>query len=216
MAKVLGVTQVLQKNYKVLEIGEQWANIIGVLPDPFSMLVVGRPKNGKTSFVMQLCRHLAERYKVFYSSLEEGDSKTIQDALILADMQAVTGKFLLGDGFYFDELVKQLEKRNSPKIVVIDSLDYMRLTLEQYKTLIRLFPRKSFVIVCWGESSASEFAKPEDYFAKKIKYKVGTVVLVQNFVAQSRGRYGSTEPYVIWEKGAKKKRELQLALELNT
>lgn len=213
--RTLGVTQILSKKYKTLEISEEWKKVVGVLPDPFSMIVVGQPKNGKTSFIMRLCRHLAERYKVFYSSLEEGDSKTIQDALILAKMEEVTGNFFLGDGYFFNELVAKLKQKNSPKIIVIDSHDYMKLTIYQWQKLEKMFPRKSWIIICWGKASAKDFAVPDDYFAKKIKYKVGTVVLVRDFIAESRGRYGPTEPYTIWDK-RKPKQGDQLKLEIQS
>lgn len=200
MARTLGVSQILNKQYKVLEMSDEWKNYIGTLPDPFSMIVIGQPKNGKTSFVMRLCRHLADYHKVFYSSLEEGDSKTIQDALILANMQDVVGSFFLGDGYTYADLWEKLDKPRSPKIIVIDSLDYMKLTFEQWKKLNKKYPNKSWIIICWGKYSSKEFAIPDDYFGRKIKYQVGTVVRVQDFIVETRGRYGSTEKLVLWNK----------------
>ena len=195
MTKKLSVTAILTKKYKILDIPAEVKNVVGTLPDPFTMIVGGQPKNGKTSFVMWLCKRLAAAgYSVFYSSREEGDSKTIQDAYILANMEEVKGKVMLGDTYYFDDLWEDLERRGSAKVVVIDSIDYMKLTLEQFKKLTERFKTKCFIIVCWGKYSAGEFMIPEDYFARKIKYRVGTVVRVRSFTVESRGRYGPTEP----------------------
>ena len=212
MPKVLGVTQVLSKNYKVLEEVPQWImDALGVLPDPFHIQIIGRPKNGKTSFTMQLVKALADRYSVFYSSMEEGDSKTIQDAYQRVNMEEVNGKVMLGDGFYFADLMDYLRgpgKRK--KIVVIDSLDYMKLTKAQYIKLIEAFPRKSFIVICWGGRKGRDFVC-DDYFGNKIKHMMGAIVGVENFKTHTVGRYGPCESYTIWERGVKQEaKQMQL------
>lgn len=195
MGRSYGVNQILAKKYKVLEVNEEWKNAVGQLADPFTLLVFGRPKNGKTSFIMKLCKYLTKFGKVYYNSAEEGDSKTIQDALILAKMNEVdAGKFILGDNDSFDEMCQKLTK-NRAKVAVIDSLDYMKLTTQQYKKLISKFPNKSFIIISWEKAG-----KPGSFYAKEIEFQVGAVVHVKNFVAKTVGRYGPTEPYVIWNK----------------
>ena len=42
------------------------------------MVVWGKSGNGKTSFVLQLCKELTRYGKVAYDSLEEGSSLTMQ------------------------------------------------------------------------------------------------------------------------------------------
>lgn len=183
----------------------QWiTDTIGVLPDPFYIQIIGRPKNGKTSFTMKLVRDLAVRYDCFYSSMEEGDSKTIQDAFKRVSMEEVKGKVMLGDGFYFNDLMAYLRgpgKRK--KIIVIDSLDYMKLTKHQYIKLTESFPSKSFIVICWGGKKARDFVC-DDYYGNQIKHMMGAIVGVENFQAETIGRYGPTEKYTIWAKGVKK------------
>jgi len=213
MAKVLGVTQVLNKNYKIMEGIPEWiTNSFGCLPDPFYIQIIGRPKNGKTSLTMQLIKDLATVHNCFYSSMEEGDSKTIQDAFKRVNMGEVTGKVMLGDGFYFNDLVTYLKgpgKRK--KIIVLDSLDYMKLTKIQYIRLIELFPSKSFIVICWGSKKGREVVC-DDYYGNKIKHMMGAIVCVDNFTAETIGRYGPTERYVIWDKGVKKPSQMSIAL----
>lgn len=215
MPRVLGVNQVLSKQYKVLDNVPEWIqNTIGTLPDPFYIQVIGRPKNGKTSLIMNLVRSLAEQFDCFYNSLEEGDSKTIQDAYIRSDMQAVAGKVMLGDGFYFNDLMDYLHGAGKrKKIVVIDSLDYMKLTKLQYIKLIETFPSKSFIVICWGGRKGKDFVC-DDYYGNQIKHMMGAIIGVEGFVAETIGRYGPTEPYTIWAKGAKKKQVPQMSLSL--
>lgn len=205
MPKKIGVTQILRKNYKVMEDIPDWiTDTIGTLPDPFHIQIIGRPKNGKTSFVMQLVRALAERKSIFYSSMEEGDSKTIQDAYKRVNMEEVAGKVMLGDGYYFNDLMAELRGESRRKqIVVIDSLDYMKLTKAQYIKLIEAFPRKSFIIICWGGLKGRDWVC-DDFFGNKIKHMMGAIVGVSNFKTHTVGRYGPTESYTIWEKGVRK------------
>jgi hypothetical protein len=209
MGRVLGVMDIYNKNYKVLEDVDQWViDALGRLPDPFHIIVIGKRKNGKTSFVMKLCKSLAKKYKIFYSSREEGDSVTIQDAYKRVDMKEVAGKMFLGDGFSFEELVEKL-KATYYKIVVIDSLDYMKLTKIQYQTLIETFPRKSFIIICWGQKKGRDWVA-DDYFGNKIAFMVGAVVGIADFKTDVIGRYGPTDEYVIWEKKPSKGTQLKL------
>lgn len=212
MPKVLGVNQILSKHYKIMEDVPEWiTNTLGVLPDPFHIQIIGRPKNGKTSFTMQLVRALAESKSIFYSSMEEGDSKTIQDAFQRVHMEDVAGKVMLGDGFYFNDLMEYLRGPGKRKqIVVIDSLDYMKLTKIQYIKLVEAFPRKSFIIICWGGLKGRDWVC-DDFFGNKIKHMMGAIVGVGNFKTHTVGRYGPTESYTIWEKGVKAQpKQLQL------
>ena len=195
MGKTLGVKDIYKKTYKVFEVEEPWLSSVGLLAKPFTMLVYGYPKNGKTSFIMQFCKYMASFGKVYYNSTEEGDSKTIQDSLKLTHMEDVAdGKFVLGDRDTFLDMVAKL-KKNRAVIVVIDSVDYMNLTAEQYKFLIEEFPNKSFIIISWEKSGM-----PKSQAARDIRHMVGSVVHVKNFIAHIQGRYGGNEPFIIWDK----------------
>lgn len=196
MGRSYGVQQILSKKYKYITLSEEWQNAVGPrLGKPFTILIFGKPKNGKTTFVMKFCKELAMLGKVYYNSAEEGDSSTIQDAFKLCNMQEVPrGNFQLGDRDTFDEMVEKL-KKNRALFVVIDSIDYMYLTKEQYQFLIETFPNKSFIIISWERAG-----DPKSQAAKDIRHMVGAVIHVKNYTAYCMGRYGPTEPYVIWHK----------------
>lgn len=57
--------------------------------------VWGNSGNGKTSFVMQLCKYLCRFGRVAYNSLEEGASLTMKNTLIEFGMAEVNRRFLL-------------------------------------------------------------------------------------------------------------------------
>jgi hypothetical protein len=198
MARALGVHEVLNKKYTCLEgIPDEWQRVIGIPQDNFSMIIYGNSGNGKSEFVVQLCKMLTQYGKVAYNSLEQGDSKTMQDAWIRNGMEDVKGKILLIDREHYDELYARLEKKKSPKIVVIDSVQYMNIDYEQYKKLKERFRKKIFIWI-----SHAEGKNPDAKAAKKIMYDVDIKVWVEQYVAYPRSRYGGSEPYIIWKERA--------------
>lgn len=206
MPKTLGVSHILNKQYRSLPLEGEWLETFGALSDPFSMLVYGHPKNGKTTFIMKFCKHLSNFGKVFYNSIEEGDSKTIQDALKRCKMDELEdGKFMLGDRYFFSDMLEYLKGSNRGRFVVIDSRDFINLTCVQFKKLKLLFPRKSFIIICWEAAG-----KPAGKFAKDIEFIVDVVVHVRDYKAYPRSRFGGNKEYVIWDRKPAKGEQLKM------
>lgn len=196
MKKSYGVHQILNMEFDMFDMTEEWINTVGHLEKPFSMLVIGPPKNGKTHFLLKFLKALAPKYKVYYNSIEEGRSSTIRNAFRNVGMGDLPpGRFMLGDGDTYEEMVLKL-RRNGANIVVIDSQDYLKMTLKQWTTLLETYKNKSFIMVGWLADGKEP--KPMDAVAKKIQYRVGVYVVVKNHIAKAIGRYGTTKPYVIW------------------
>lgn len=196
MGRTLGVNYIMNKQYRSLPFEGEWLETFGEVSDPFSMLVYGHPKHGKTTFIMKFCKYLTQFGKVFYNSIEEGDCKTIQDAFKRCHMDELEdGKFMLGDRYFFNDMVEYLKGSNKGRFVVIDSRDFINLTCVQFKKLKLMFPRKSFIIICWEAAG-----KPAGKFAKDIEFIVDMVVHVHNYRAHARSRFGGGKEYVIWDK----------------
>lgn len=192
-ARVLGVTELYDKTYPTLEVSEKVKAMIGsTISKPFTLLIYGLRKHGKTSFCMQLCKELAQNYQVFYNSFEEGDCLTMQEAIKRVNMHEVAGKFFLGDRLSFRQLMERL-KKSRDQIVVLDSRDYMNLTTQQWVKLTGTFRRKSFILICWEQGGL-----PQGKYARDISYMVGAITHVKDFEAKTVGRYGNPEkPYRI-------------------
>ena len=195
MGRNHSVTDIVNWNFRRVNLPDPWFRHLGDASKNFRMLVQGKPKNGKTDYVMKLTKMLAEHYgKVFYNSIEEGKSKTLQEAVVRNNMDEVKGKWMLaGPGERtFDGYWKKIIRPQSGQILVIDSLDYMKLTFDQYMQLHERFKnRKAIIVVCWSD--------PKDVVAKKIEYTMDMVVTVKNFKAHIRSRFGGNETYTIWE-----------------
>jgi len=195
----IGINTLLKKKFDVYEFSDEWYESFNSPEKNFKALIYGLPGNGKTEFCIKWAKYLTKFGKVYYNSHEQGISKSLQDAAVRNALDEVAGKLIFGNKETLTEMTDRLGRRNSPKIVFIDSLDYMNLTDGQYKVLTERFPRKAFVIICWEKSNT-----PQSNYAKKIEYMADIKIRVQDFIAYPRCRFGGNIPFVIWDKPRKK------------
>jgi hypothetical protein len=220
--KSVSMHDVLNNKYKMLNLDPEWRKYIGHPQENFKMIVYGESGGGKTTFVMRLCVALTKLGKVYYDSAEEGEGATIQAAAQRCNVKELCakGSFMLGDRDSYDDLVYKLSQKRSAQFVVLDSLQYMNLTEEQFKKLVAMFKRKVFIVISWSSGPT-----PKGKVAKAIEYMADIKTYVSNGVAISRSRFGPTEPFEIYpprqtevkKKGrpAKEKATEQTALELS-
>lgn len=195
MGRSVGVTEFLNKTFIVYPFENEFAASFGQPEKNFVMSIYGTSGNGKTEFSVKFAKYLSTFTKVLYCSYEQGISKSLQDSLIRNNMQESNGNIFFTAGEPMNELIERLQRKKSPNVIIIDSLDYMKLTTEQFKTLRGLFKRKSFIIVSWANND-----KPKSQYAKDIEYMSDIKVLVKNFKALPRCRFGGNKPFVIWNK----------------
>jgi DNA replication protein DnaC len=203
--KAIGITEFLNKSFDTYEFDGEWFESFGQPEKNFIMMLYGDSGNGKTEFAIKLTKYLASFTKTLYCSYEQGISKSLQDAILRNKLSEVNGSVFFTQGEALQDLIIRLKKRASPRIVIIDSLDYMRLTTDQFKTLKALFPRKSFIIISWSNND-----KPKSQYAKDIEYMADIKALVRDFKVYPKSRFGGNKPFVIWDKPAKKQPQQSL------
>jgi hypothetical protein len=94
-------------------------------------------------------------------------------------------------------LVDRLERRRSPDIIVIDSIQYSGLNRDSAKLLVTRFPRKLFIFI-----SHAEGTQPSGRAAKAIRFDADLKLRVDSYeipAPVSRYRSGKCAPFVIWE-----------------
>jgi len=205
-----GINDFLKKSYKELEFTGRWAASFGKPEKNFKCCISGASGNGKTEFVVMLSKYLAQFTKVYYNSYEQKFSKSLRDSLRRNNMQDVNGKVIFADGESVEVMKRRLSKRNSPGAVVIDSRDYMNLTIDQFKDLTESFPNKSFIVICWATGN-----KPKGTHAEGIEYMCDVKIMVKNFTAHMRSRFGGNENFIIWDKPAAKSEPQVVQIGLN-
>lgn len=198
MAKALSVMNLINSNPHTVRFDGPWFRLIGNPSLKGCWIVWGQSANGKTHFVLQLCKYLTLFGKVAYDSLEEGSGASIRKAFVDENMMEVHGKLIIIDNENYEELAIRLAKKKSPQTIVIDSLQYSGINFNQYKELKVKFPNKLFIFVSHAEGKL-----PEGRVANKIRYDVPVKIRIEGYKAFCQSRYSTNEePYVIWEEGA--------------
>lgn len=202
-AKISKFRHIQAKEYQVInDLSPELAESFGAMNTHFTMLVWGQSSSGKSNLVTQLMSHLAGHGRILHLSLEEGIGITLQNKLRknLSHLpNSLSDNILFSDHqMNFDRLKDVLKKRQSPKFVVVDSLQYFGVNYHQYKELKSSFPQKSFIFISHANGKL-----PDGKTADKIRYDADIKVFVEGGVAFIKSRFGGGKPWVIWEEGAK-------------
>lgn len=199
MKKALSMTDLMRKHREVYAFEGEWQEAFGQPEQNGVWFIWGRSGNGKTSFLLQLCKELTRYGKVAYDSLEEGDSLTMQNALIRVGMGDVGRQFVLLNES-LKELDTRLKRRRSPNIVVVDSFQYAHINLKEYEEFIDQHKKKLIIFV-----SQADGTKPLGRTAQSAMYSASLKIWVEGYRAISKGRYfGDKGYFTIWEERAAK------------
>lgn len=198
MKKTLSGVQLLTLKQDLMELGDGWRECLGDIPKTGIVVIWGHSGNGKSGAAMSLCKECGKYCKVLYCAAEEGYGPSMQNTVRRYDMASLHNRFqICVDNF--DELMKRLERRESARVVVIDSPQAMGLKKSQFHALREKFGnRKLIIFVCQSEGK-----QPKGKVAQDIKFMADIKIWVSGFKAFSHGRfYGETGEKVIWDEGA--------------
>ena len=192
------ISQLESAKFDVMDFDGEWLEHLGRPELTGSWLVAGNKKNGKTAYCMQLAKYLTRFARVGYNSLEEGASETIRDAVIRTNFTPVERhNIIILDKEPVDALRRRLDKKKSPRIVFIDSVQYSGLSYRDYISLKDDYRSKLFIWL-----SHLDGKQPAGEVAKRIAYDANIYIPVVGFKALPQGRYGGGKEYVIWHDGA--------------
>lgn len=204
MQKAFSVAEVLRQQKRTFPHVGPFEQLFGHPERSGVWFIWGQSGNGKSSFVMQLCRallHEDNQATLLYNSLEESTSKTFQDSLLRHDMGSVRG-FQVLQPEYLTQLVERLRQPRSPSIIVIDSIQHFMITYREYVYLKELFPQKLFIFV-----SQADGKNPSGKAAKAVMYDATLKIWVEGYRAFSKGRFFGPDPnnstFTIWEQRAR-------------
>lgn len=197
-AKSIG--ELYKLKFNTLPFEGEWLGLIGTPEIAGSWIIWGNSGNGKTRFALQLAKYLCGFTKVYYNTLEEGEKLTFKKACKENAMESVKTTFRYGKD-KLPALIARLEKRRSPSVIVIDSLQHFRIGKKEYYDLMERFPKKLFIFI-----SHARGQEPKGEVADEIRYNSDVKIRVERFIARpvENTRYGGHKPYVIWEEGAMK------------
>jgi hypothetical protein len=194
MKRAYSPTEVIKMKKKTILLTGAWFDAFGEIERSGVVFVWGNSGNGKSSFVMQLCRELTKFGRVIYNSLEEGTCYTMQATLNRFDMAITDRRFLLVDGEGADELSERLLRRKSADFVVIDSFQYFQLSYKEYLKFKELHRDKLLIFV-----SHADGKYPAGRAARSAMFDSTLKIWVEGCRAFSKGRFiGDKGYYDVW------------------
>ena len=164
----------------------------------------GGSGSGKSSLMLDLTKVFCSQLKGVHNELEEDDDdEDFIDRYNLKNMQDVADN-LLTVKYTLDELCEYLDRRDSAKVVIINSATYFFKDLNQYFDFVNKYRRKKIIII----SGMANGKRPYSELETKIMFDANKKILVEGYLAVCKGRKigpnGGT--YIIWQEGYEKLR----------
>jgi hypothetical protein len=204
MGRAISNKNVLTAKFEVADFDGEFLASFGRPELRGAWIIYGGSGSGKTTFVMQVCKYLTRFRRVAYNSLEQGLSLSLQKAWERVGMQEVGNKIILLNKEQLKDLRVRLLKKQSPDVIVIDSVHYLRrFNMDQYQNLRDEFPNKLFIFV-----SHEKGGMPKGMMAQNIRYDSEIKIRVEGYKAFVTTRYEVAErgeggaDFIIWEQGA--------------
>lgn len=198
--RATSIHELTTTKWEVLPLEGEWRDLVGQPECNGCWIVYGGTGCGKTNFSLQLARTLMAYSKVIYDSMEEGASASLVRSIRQA---GITGsRIQIGDRWELSELTEVLHRHKSANIIFIDTIQFMTITAWEFKDLLKLFPKKLFVVVSHLKNNKHEGVGDAVSKIASVKIQVGN-----NGTAYIRSsRYGSNkQEYIFYEK---KRREV--------
>ncbi|MGJ1328510.1 hypothetical protein [Sphingobacterium multivorum] len=183
--------------FKTWKFSGEWEKHLGN-PEPKGLwLIWGGSFNGKSTYVMRLCKYLTGFGKVLFDDLEEGWCTNTQAATHEAGLDDVGSLFHFLNKEPIPVLIERLKKHKSAKIVVLNSLQYTELTFKSYLDMENMFPNKLFIII-----SHAEGKEPEGKVGVRLKHHASKKIRIEGFRAFAQVRGKGSNYMDIWKEGA--------------
>lgn len=197
MSRMVGMSQLLSMKFSEFESTPKWQSFFGNIASNASIIIYGNSGMGKTRFSLELAKELSRHGKVLYNSLEMDIKATTKIAFMEAGMADYNGKVYLAAENLID-LDARLSKRKAPKIVIVDSFDYLRVSFKTYKKFSSKYPETMFIFLAHARG-----AKVKSDAAAELEYDADVKIRINGYIAYPRSRFGGNKSMVIWEDGAR-------------
>jgi nucleoside-triphosphatase THEP1 len=202
--KIISVKTLKKKQYETLDLGAEYAALLGVMQTRFVMMLYGQSGSGKSVFALRLAARLAREGKVLYNSHEEKDNKTLQDRVNEFGIDA--GRLYIGVSLDYDQMIDKI-RRNHYHFVVIDSVQYMSFTYDQLISLNEIFRRKKkfgIILISFGSSPGNPDRARDLLHASDVKcwFKDGRLNVISRYLKNPVNKLlfqtGGKQQLTIW------------------
>jgi len=186
--KSLSSKDIIGSSFVKYDLSPEWKQTIGPIGEGVSMIVWGESGSGKTTFCLKLALELSRFGKVYYNSMEQGKSDGFKEGLQRLNFYNVpASKVSFGNRDTWEECLLKI-RNNGARFVILDSIDYLHFTSEEFKALTERYKKRTFIVISHGD------AKPKSGPADDIRYFVDVKIRIKEGVATADSRLGGTKP----------------------
>ena len=198
MKRAITIQNLLDAKIPTFDFDGEWYEAFGNPQSTGLWFIYAASGHGKTSFMMELIKKLAESGKVLYESYEEGLSENLRQAVKRIGLAQVRGKVQIAVDSA-DDLRKRLNTSRNIRYVIIDSIDMSDFaTVKQVNALVEQHPSKLFIFTAWAMGKM-----PAKKLSNSVLFMANQKIYVEGFRAFAKGRsIGAKGYYTIWEEGA--------------
>lgn len=211
MKKALTVANIVNQTIQFIDLSEINNNLYQAFGNPQDKgvwFVWGGSGSGKSSLLLDLTKAMCSKYKAIHNELEEDlDDIDFITRYERAGMQDVKDN-LLTASYNYEEMCKYLDKRDSPKVVIINSATYFFESQQQYFDFTRKYKRRKIIII----SGMAKGKNPYSELETKIMYDANKKVFVEGYLATCKGRTIGPNGglYIVWQEGYEKLRGAEI------
>jgi archaellum biogenesis ATPase FlaH len=198
----ISIDKFMSKKFKIVELEGEFEKLIGKPQLTGLWVIYGKGGSGKTTLALRLMKVFAQfKIKSAYNSIEMRTSLSLQQAIGRENLLSVKTYCTIWNSYTVENLRYVLNKKRSPKIIVIDSLQYLRmnsksgneLTKFELEDLIKEFPDKLFIVISHAKNDY-----PKGALGDAAHYESHVAILVKDMIAYpDKTRYGGNTKYEI-------------------
>lgn len=184
--RLLSIKQAYSKQFKTLDLDDEWKSIFGEVEKTGRWIVYGKEKHGKTITAFMLAKMLSEHGKVACVLAEEGLSKNVIETMHRVGISDSNRRIGVTGYESFEDLEKRIAKRQSAWCWIVDNITVYKdeASKKQLLEFYRKFEHDKLIIFLAHE----ERKEPEGAIARLWKKLSQIIIRVEGLVAEVSGR----------------------------
>lgn len=205
LKKALTVANVINQKVTLIPFSEHAIELYQAFGDPQNKgiwFVWGGSGSGKSSLILDIIKALCKDMKAIHNELEEDlDDIDFITRIQRKQMQDVKSNFLTAS-YNYVQLNEYLDKRDSAKVVSINSAGYFFENIQQYYDFAKKYKGKKIIII----SALAKGKNPFSDLELKIMYDANKKIYCEGYLASCKGRTIGPNggSYIIWKEGYNK------------
>lgn len=182
----------VKTKFKTYQFNTDWENLLGRPSIPFSSMVFGDAKAGKSFFCFSMAEYLTSFGNVLYIASEEGLSETTRRKI-----EATEAYDVVISGASTIEEIKQALDQDKYQFCFIDSVSHARMDVEDFQELKQLYKKTSFIAILQTTKS-NQFKGEKEWIHDAGHILELTKIGQKQTKVECKGRFGTGEKIINW------------------